>query len=136
MLNKEHQYFFQMQLQMYATNRKYCDFFVWCKQFYYLERINKDENFLKLNIQKALNFHKQVIKPELLARWYTNPQTSSIQEAQGIENDKFCYCEASSDDELIFCSNDDCEIKLFHLGCIDVLECNDLFWYCESCRYM
>ena len=77
---------------MYASNRNYCDFFIWTKKFYLLQRVKKDEKFLEKNIQKALHYHKQIIMPELLAKWYTKSQIAPAQEAQSIERQLFCYC--------------------------------------------
>lgn len=70
-LDKDHDYYYQVQLQMYVLKYKFCDFFVWAKGVYLHERISYNEEFLKQELQKALEFHKMVIKPELLTRYYT-----------------------------------------------------------------
>lgn len=71
-LDVNHAYYFQVQLQMYVCKFKFCDFFVWSKDMYLYERIPYNENFLMLELKKALKFHKMVIKPELLSRYYTD----------------------------------------------------------------
>lgn len=70
-LDVDHAYYFQIQLQMYVCKFKFCYFFVWSKDVFICERIPYNENFLKLQLEKALKFHKLVIKPELLNRYYT-----------------------------------------------------------------
>ena len=56
---------------MYVTNLKYCDFVIWSKASLYIERIFYNEEFCTQKVAKALEFHKNVIIPEILGRLYT-----------------------------------------------------------------
>ena len=140
--NHEHQYFFQIQLQLYATEIDFCDFLLWNKQNFFLQRIFKDQNYLDTYIQKALIFHKQIIIPELLARYYTHPYEVEMEHLElnsnNNEDESICYCKKRSYDEIIECSNFSCTIKLFHFDCIDIFEFlindNGNFWPCVNCR--
>ena len=46
-LKRDHAYYYQCQLQLYATQRLYCDFVVWTEANLHIERIIKDKLFLK-----------------------------------------------------------------------------------------
>lgn len=70
-LDRNHSYFVQVQLQMFVTNLNYCDFFVWSETECHINRIHLDMPLCIENIQKTLIFYKHVIKPELLARYFT-----------------------------------------------------------------
>ncbi|CAG9772931.1 unnamed protein product [Ceutorhynchus assimilis] len=67
-LDRSHCYYYQMQCQMFVTQRKYCDFVIWSKHLLFVERIWYDNDFCLENIKKALDFHAYVIRPELLGR--------------------------------------------------------------------
>ena len=78
-LDRTHAYYYQIQLQMFVLKRKFCDFVIWSKKEIFIERIYFCLNFIEINLKKASIFHKNVIKPELLARWYTQPQDCELQ---------------------------------------------------------
>lgn len=126
-LDTNHTYYFQVQLHMYVLEKKYCDFVIWCPDFFYAIRILLNEEFLKNNMTKALQFHRHVIKPELLARCYTDNYNDIV------EIELFCYCSEKRDEEVIQCSNRSCEIKLFHLSCTNYLNCGNEDWLCDLC---
>jgi hypothetical protein len=43
-LRRSHKYYTQVQMQMAVTKREWCDFFVWSKSGFHLERINFDSD--------------------------------------------------------------------------------------------
>lgn len=52
-LNKNSEYFYQVQLQMYVTETKMCNFFVWSKfinNALFTETIHIDMDFLQINL--------------------------------------------------------------------------------------
>lgn len=123
----KHSYYYQVQLQMYVLNTSFCDFVVWSKFFMFKERILFNAEFMKENLQKALELHDKVIKPELLAKFYTEP-------VQYNEEEFICICKNNrKDDELIYCCSESCEMKLFHIGCVNALNLVDGDWLCENC---
>lgn len=127
-LNNNHSYFYQVQLQMYCTQRSYCDFVVWSKSQLFIERINFDLQFLTDNLQKAYEFHSKIVIPELLAKWYTQSRDS-------VQLELWCFCLQPDDGrDMICCSNINCDIKWFHKQCVSVFEIaeNEL-WYCKKC---
>lgn len=46
-INKTHSYFYQIHLQMYVTNLKYCDFIVWSKKELFVQRVPYDQQFFE-----------------------------------------------------------------------------------------
>ena len=73
--------------------------------------------------------------PEILAQWYTRPVGSSIQEVECVDIDnKYCYCQTTTEDQLVYCSNRDCFIKVFHINCTNLLQCENSEWFCDFCK--
>lgn len=131
-LDRNHDYFFQVQLQMFCSETSYCDFVVWSKKSIFIERIYRDDDFLKFNLEKASIFYKKVIVPELLSRYYTD----SKEVAAAIEAWCFC-CKPQGDKDMIKCSNDLCPIQWFHEDCVDTYYLSeDEDWYCSTCSSM
>lgn len=67
-LDKEHQYYAQVQCQMFVTNTDYADFVLRTgakSSNIHIERINKDTQFVENMIIKCRTFFKKAIVPEL-----------------------------------------------------------------------
>lgn len=59
-------YYAQMQIQLFATDRDWCDFYQWTPYGDALERINRDESFLATVLPVLRNFYeKYLIEREL-----------------------------------------------------------------------
>lgn len=127
LLDRNHTYYYQIQLHMYALEKKFCDFIIWCSDFCYTVRYLFDEKFVAEKLSQASKFHKYVIKPELLSRSYTEIHNDAV------EIEMFCYCNANKDEEVVQCSNKFCEIQLFHLSCTNFLNYSDQGWICDLC---
>jgi hypothetical protein len=69
-LNRSHDYFYQVQGQMFVTGLKWADFVVWLNdKNVYVERILFDETMWnKISLPKLTNFYRQQFIPELLSR--------------------------------------------------------------------
>ena len=77
-LKDNHQYFYQVQLQMKLCNASYCDFVVWSKnQGILVQRIFPDAEFINRALQQVENFIKHGILPELVGNWYTKSRVPS-----------------------------------------------------------
>lgn len=127
-LAQNHAYYYQIQLHMYALDKKFCDFIIWCPDFCLIMRLSRDEPFLLEKLTKARQFYHHVIKPELLSRCYTEPSKDVV------EIEMFCYCcTDKKDEEIIQCANKECEIKLFHLSCTNFLNFEERGWTCDLC---
>ncbi|GLV40072.1 hypothetical protein CBL_02957 [Carabus blaptoides fortunei] len=113
-LNKNHNYYYQVQMQMFVTGLKYYEFVIWAPHEIFNERIIRDDKVLRIEIAKALLFHENVILPELLARYYTERAGSTTEEL-------WCMCKKPDDGSpMMQCENDDCPIKWFHLQCLNM----------------
>ncbi len=104
-LKRKHAYFYQFQLQMKICKVEYGDFVIWRENELIVLRIEKDETFLEEAMDKADNFFKYGILPQLLANWYTKAtklQSSSQvpEQAECVKASnttliakKYCYCQ-------------------------------------------
>lgn len=70
-LEETHELFYRAQLQINLTGLKYCDFIIWSQQKAIAVRVNANLDFWNAAVEKASEFHEQVIMPELLAKFYT-----------------------------------------------------------------
>ncbi|PFX12320.1 hypothetical protein AWC38_SpisGene23745 [Stylophora pistillata] len=55
-LKRNHQYYYQVQLQLMCTDLKYIDFVVWTKNGLFIERIFADKSFREEKVPKAKEF--------------------------------------------------------------------------------
>lgn len=130
-MDRKHQYYYQVQLQLASTKLKFVDFVVWTPNDIYIERIQRDDEFLAVNIEKAKEIYIFAILPELLAKFHTSKPLPS--------NDTllFCYCRVKLDDTLVLkCSNDKCLFKMFHTKCCGLSRkpAANKPWFCVDCR--
>ena len=65
-LPKTHKYYYQVQAQMYVTERKFCDFVVWSRHDLVCVRIPRDDTFIQQKLTKVLEFYKEYILPEII----------------------------------------------------------------------
>lgn len=71
-LDRNHEYYYQIQMQIFLSNSKYADFVVWSPhEPLYYERVYPDEGFWLSKSFQATAFFKTCIIPELLAHYYT-----------------------------------------------------------------
>ena len=143
-LDKNHPYFFQCQMQMLVTERLYCDFVVWASAGdIHIERISFDKNFLEIQLEKAERIFWLAIVPELLGKWYTRHDTTLPQSAAAVDlpsedededNGTWCYCKTVKGGEMIECENINCEIKWFHVSCLQIKNKQKGKWFCPTCH--
>lgn len=70
-LEKTHEFYYNVQLQINVIDLKYCDLVIWSQQKAIVVRVNADIEFWNVAMEKALTFHEQVIMPELLGKYFT-----------------------------------------------------------------
>ena len=70
-LKKSHSYFYQLQSQLFCTNRIYGDMFIWTEEDWYLERITFNELFFRECIVTSKAFFINVIMAEKLGKFYS-----------------------------------------------------------------
>ena len=140
-LKRQHAYFYQVQLQMKLCDVEFCDFVIWRSDELVVNRIERDDTFLLEAIDKATNFYKYGILPELVGKWYTavssglsgqalshgsallpSPQasTSGSSSQGGTSQETWCYCNTEESGTMILGVNEQCPIKWFHVECVRI----------------
>ncbi|GFX26669.1 yqaJ domain-containing protein [Trichonephila clavipes] len=61
-----HKFYFQIQGQLFITQRKWCDLYLWCKKDSLTLRIEANEEFWKGIIPKLEKFYFKCVLPEIL----------------------------------------------------------------------
>ena len=73
-------YYHQVQIQLFVSDVKYCDFCVCTfsgnKTGIHIEHIFKDIQFWNDCVVNAQTFFRTCILPELMGKWYTRPSSS------------------------------------------------------------
>ena len=130
-MKENHQYFYQIQLQMLVTETDYCDFFVWSQgdgaNSSFLLRITKNLEFCKKIKEKLEIVFHSVILPELVSR-KSDPENNRYQQL-------YCYCKRPSFPPMIGCDGLSCKIEWFHYACANVTRApaRNHKWYCPDC---
>ncbi len=143
-LDTNHKFFYQVQIQMYVLELKYCDFVAWCKRGdkieLYVERILFNQVFIDNFIPKATLFFREVILPELLSKKFTNANvksmlTGSAHNANSTLTCSVCYCgQQGMNSPIATCSSDTCTIKQYHLKCLNMKRMPSKVWLCPTCK--
>ena len=71
-LKRDHAYYYQVQMQMYVTNRNYCDFYLCTTKDSFCERIPYNEKFMMDAISKVKVVYQKLIFPEIITRSVRN----------------------------------------------------------------
>jgi hypothetical protein len=65
--NHNYNYYYQIQGQLHITNKEYCLFVVWTPLGMSVEKIKKDDDFWKKNMEKQLiTFYERCLLPEII----------------------------------------------------------------------
>ena len=97
-------------MQMKFCNAEYCDFVVWNKKSWIIERIYANSDFINNAIAKTVDFIKLGILPELVGRWYTkqslqSDEPSSIQSSSTQSSSTLPSSTQSSSTQLLSSSS-------------------------------
>ncbi len=135
-VNRNHQYYFQCQLQMYVTRTKLSYFIIYTLKELSFFIIEIDPGFLTSYLPKAQSFWKQCVIPEIFARYFT-----AKDQIVTPTNDSHlpCFCQAVNDElETVMCARNDCERKTFHVTCVksqmNLKRIMKGKWLCDLCR--
>ena len=69
-LDRNHDYYYQVQCQLYCTRRTWCDFVVRTRKDLYIERIYHDEQWWRTQLPKLETFFFKSLLPELACPRY------------------------------------------------------------------
>ena len=133
-LDREHDFFFQIQTQMGVTKIDSCLFVVWTTVDFHVEQVLFDTDLLQEICTRAEHFFYTALLPELVGKFCTRlpglgpstsiyvplqPLTSTLDETvdnSKIERDCWCYCDQKED--TVCCDNDNCDNKWFYSDCL------------------
>ena len=133
---------------MYICHATYYDFVVWSEADVMVLRINPCDMFIKSAIERATEFFKYCILPELLGKWYSkapiyrckavHPREPLVDITSSSQNDnaldKWCFCRSGESGVMIAYDNDDCPMQWFHTRCLKIKSIPKGKWYCPECR--
>lgn len=127
-----HEYYFQVQLQMLVTEIDKCDFYVWSesKENYsktFKLTVNKDNEFCNRLKEKLQNVFENVFLPELVTR-KLDPNNKKTQKL-------YCYCRRPTFHPMIACDSLSCKIEWFHYACVNIVRTpqEKKKWFCPDC---
>ncbi len=50
-----------------------------------------------------------------------------------LNEETYCTCQKTLDDEMIECENKNCKFKWFHFSCVGIEKAPEGDWYCTDC---
>ena len=138
-LRHQHDYYYQCQLQMYATGRGFCDFVVWTQKELHIERLTLDEALITSALPTAKKFFNCCILPELIGKWYTRPRPTTENNDPHMQEDEeddgsWCHFKQTKGGDMVGCDNRSCSTKWFHLECVGLSTVPRGKWYCTTCK--
>ena len=130
-LKKNHQYFTQVQLEMYVHDVQTCEFVVYVKDTLIHQTVPRDDEYLAEILPVLEVFWKKHITHELLTRSVETER--SQKEARKV----FCYCRKEWDgvSTRVKCDGQFCPHQWIHLDCIRPARKTVPrgIWYCKTC---
>lgn len=73
-LKNEHSYYYQVQMQMHVSQASYCDFVLWTRKGFHVERILPDVCFFNEKLCKAQLYFRKCILPEIVGKCFSKPK--------------------------------------------------------------
>lgn len=70
-LKKDHEYYFQVQMQLFVASFEIAHFVVWTNLGLQIIEVPADKGFWSLNYPKTVSFFKNVILPEMIGQYYS-----------------------------------------------------------------
>ena len=144
-LKSSHQYFTQVQCQMYVWEKDSCDFIVWTPKWITVECIERDDSFISSFISKCTNFFFNHIVPNIgkdpvVSKLPTQRNVSKVPVLKDVSNTQqnnriYCICQKPMDTEqYIGCDGGECKIEWFHVACVGLKRVPKGNWYCKTCK--
>lgn len=141
-LMEKHQYFYQVQTQIFICEKEYCDFVVWTEKEVHIERIEPHTELWNSISDKAKTFHQMAIMPELIGKFFShpsplsqNPEKKTSQPTTVNVVKLYCICRKPETDNMVACDNENCALEWFHYQCMKVTAKTlpKGKWYCHDC---
>ena len=133
-LKSTHQYYYQVQAQLFVSGLPCCDFVVFSgSNNIFIQRIVPDAEFWGAANVHVKQFYISGILPELIGKLYTrlNVRTDDAPPTDNL----FCYCrKPATDVHMLVCSETTCKIKRYHRQCLGLKTVPKRLWRCPDCR--
>ena len=140
-LDRNHDYYMQVQGQLFICNYNYCDFVCWSPKGMHIERIQQDPSIFLSIVPKLCKFFFKFIVREILhidsASTAGDHEIANESEDEAEdENAIYCFCRQHPFGVMIACDNKECPYEWFHVDCVGIVEPpdEDEEWYCDHCR--
>ena len=134
-LKRNHQYYYQVQQQMFTTELPFCDFVVFgfatSQSVFRHERIAPDQDHWDRVLPRLSQFWQYCVLPEVLGRWYT--RKCHLSNPPKIGEMKVCFCGEETGEPTVKCQNVDCPISLYHPSCLKMAQFSNN-WFCPHCQ--
>ena len=139
-LKQSHEYYAQVQLQMFVCDTDYADFVIWTPIDCVITRVVKDMKYIDILLVKIITVWHKAILPELLTcslemdvinrKINVTPSTSTA-----TTNDTlYCICRQPENGDMV--GGDACD-EWFHLKCLKLKrQPTAKHWYCKQCRVL
>ena len=69
-LDRNHAYFYQVQMQMFCCGVMYCDFVVSTTKFMLIHRVKYDPDFMRQKVEKVRMFMSRAVLPQVMGRHF------------------------------------------------------------------
>ena len=122
-LKESHRYYTQIQFQMHVCQVTFCDFIVFTLKGISTQTVEYNPTFVSNLVQKCSEFAFNHVVPETLCHKLINRDTET----------NICLCKRPSFGKTVMCSKPDCEIKKYHLSCVNLQRKPRGPWTCISC---
>ena len=107
-LKRDHDYYFQVQQQLFTHKRLYNDFVV-------CAFTGSTATFVHEDVPRQSSLVGPSSEADhLLAKWYTR----QVNTEKHHDSENICYCRMNSREPTVLCSNPECPIAEFHFACI------------------
>ncbi len=131
-LKTDHAYYVQVQTQLNVCEREYCDFFLWLKNDNFFQRVTRDTKIWDMYVENAKSVFINGILPELLGKCFTRIPKIEVKDSLNMQ--QYCYCNGTVKSQMFACCRPTCELKYFHLECLNLTNTLKKNWVCPDCR--
>ena len=130
-LDRNHQYYFQIQTQLFVTDSEFCDFVVWSEadKELFVECIRFDGEFFLKQLEKVTVFFKRALLLELMAKWFSAPVPIKYE-----GNKRYCFCNEPASENMLTCMSGSCNYEKFHFACLRYKRKPKEPWVCNVCK--
>ena len=132
-LNKKHQYFTQVQLEMRVTETNVCNFVVWTPHETLILEVKGDKEFQDTLCTSLVKNWVDHILPELVTRNLEKNSNQLVVQTVSSDNKKYCFCKTTvTEGEMVGC--DICD-DWFHSACLKLsMLPTSKVCYCPMCK--